>query len=176
MLHRSPVDGHSNVTEFDGWSSLGRGTAVPSRPRGMTIRCAGGSWSVATRRSPLRWPGSLRGVARRTRRGTGQCERSAIDHESQSDHRCRLPGARFGAATICIPPSCACLRLGLSPSAFGSLTGPRRRDGPIVGIAARASRRWRIQGKVRLQLRVLPNRADRGLHRQACNGCLLQIV
>ena len=54
-----------------------------------------------------------------------------------------------------IPPSCACLRSGLSPGAFRSLTAPRRRHGPIVAIGTRDSRRWRIQGRVRrLRLRI----------------------
>ena len=54
-----------------------------------------------------------------------------------------------------VPPSCACLRSGLSPGAFRPLTAPRLRDGPLVAIGSRASRRWRIQGRVRrLRLRI----------------------
>ena len=54
-----------------------------------------------------------------------------------------------------IPPSCACLRSGLSPGAFRSPTASRRRHGPIVAIGTRASRRWRIQDRVRrLRLRI----------------------
>ena len=99
MSHCSPVDGHSNVTEFDGWSSRGRGTAVPSPPGGMTICGAGGAWSVATCRSPLRRPDSLRcRPAYATGHGTMRSLRDA--HESRSDHRCRLSGAMFGAGTI----------------------------------------------------------------------------
>ena len=54
-----------------------------------------------------------------------------------------------------IPLSCACLRSGLSPGVFQSLTAPLRRDGPIGAIGTRASRRWRIQSRVRcLRFRI----------------------
>ena len=48
-----------------------------------------------------------------------------------------------------IPLGCARLRSDLSPSAFRSLTAPRHRDGQIVVIGPRSTRRRSFQGRVR---------------------------
>ena len=63
-----------------------------------------------------------------------------------------------------IPPDCACLRSGLSPDAFGSLTAPHRRDDPTVAIGMRASRRWRTQGKTRCPQLRIPRIGSTGIH------------
>ena len=109
-----------------------------------------GAGTIIGVRSPLSWqPGGISSRSADSRKNRPHPTYRAPGNHRVSPATTALRRSNHRPMGAVIPPSCACLRSGLSPGAFRSLTPPPHRDGRIAGIGTRTSRRWRIQGGVR---------------------------